>query len=110
MVEIGAKSGVETSEFKLANLVNIASILVVAAGAGLEMAAQIGIGDHWVGTALVIVGFLAKILNVKLYTSSRTQVKVAAINATKEQAVEEARVITSVPDALDRLNKFVEVK
>jgi hypothetical protein len=106
MVEIEAKPGASTSEFKLALLVNIVSIIVVAVGAGLEVAAQLGYGANWIGTALAVIGFITKLLSNGAYTDSRVAIKVAALNATKEQAVEETKVISSVPEALTALDNF----
>lgn len=96
--------GKETSEFSLTKLVLIVGSVVTGAGVVLEGLAQAGVGEKWIGLALVIVGSLTNLLRIAGYQSGRNQFKTAALEASAKASSEAGAKVADI-EAAERVLK-----
>lgn len=85
-----AKSGVETSEFKVMSVMVLLGVALDVAGIILGAARDAGLANPWLPVALVIVGMATKVLAAQGYTRSRTIVKAAALQSDLAGVLKEA--------------------
>lgn len=98
------KPGVETTEYKLTRFITIAGAALAGLGYVLEALAQYGVGGHYVGLALTLVGVVTALLAKAGYVKERTSLKATAMEQATHRAHIEASLVATLPDALAKLD------
>jgi hypothetical protein len=103
-------AGKESSEFQLTKMVVIVGTVVTALGGVLEVLAQVGVGEKWVGIALMGIGVAAKVLRVAGYEKGRNDLKSQAIEKAAEERKAIIHQVASMEQAEEIINKTISGK
>jgi hypothetical protein len=78
LVTPAVSSGAETTEYKMAKINQIVSIVILALGGALAGLSEGGVAlPSWVGVVVMVIGAVKGYLAQSKYTQSRTALKIA---------------------------------